>query len=126
MPTADSSNSVVLKYDSSSCNLMPKICKDAKPTNLSIDEINEIDKLTYDCITKCKEHLLDLNKYKRQYVPVINDKGEKIVWVNYFCDDNSYWMKEPVVVCDGGEYFFQLTVNLTTKKYYDFSVNGLG
>jgi hypothetical protein len=30
--------------------------------------------------------IIDLKKYKRQYIAVTNSKGEKEVWVNCFCN----------------------------------------
>ena len=47
--------------------------------------------------------IIDLDNYKRQYVAILNQKNEKEVWINCF---------------------FNLKINLTTKKHYDFSVNG--
>jgi hypothetical protein len=124
IPPANDSNSVVLKYDTVSFSTFPLICKNAQPTDLTTDEINETDKLTYQCITKYNDSLLDMTEYKRQYIPVLNDMGQKVVWVNYFCNNLAYWKKQPVKTYGGGRCYFQLKVNLSEKYYYDFSVNG--
>lgn len=78
---------------------------------------------------KTKPELKDLNGYTRQYVGVITPKGEKIIWINCFYSSNpdkdySNWKKEPVMVLDGGANYFSIKINLTTKDYYDFWVNG--
>lgn len=69
---------------------------------------------------------IDLKKYKRQYIVALNNKGEKLVWVNCFCKGNlDYFTKKaPMIVMDGGNCFFNIKINLTTKEYFDFSVNG--
>ena len=72
-----------------------------------------------------KNFTIHLTRYKRQYVAVINSKGEKEVWVNCFCrTHNSNWKKERVVVKDGGNCYFNLKINLTTVQYYELMVNG--
>ncbi|MGD0710585.1 MAG: hypothetical protein ABR968_05330, partial [Bacteroidales bacterium] len=120
IPPANDSNSAVLTYDTASFALFPLICKNAKSTDLTIDEIKEIDKLINDCTAKYSVVLDDLTAYKRQYVAVINNFGQKIVWVNFFCDNSSYWKTQPIIVSGGGGCYFQLKVNLTLKYYYDF------
>lgn len=32
-----------------------------------------------------KDFIIDLPRYKRQYIAIINSKGEKEVWINCFC-----------------------------------------
>jgi len=66
-------------------------------------------------------------KYYKQLIAVTNSKGEKVVWVNCFCDegDKSYWKKDIVRVMDGGSCYFQLKINLTTNKVLEFYINGL-
>ena len=64
--------------------------------------------------------------YKRQYLAAINNTGEKEVWVNCFCGDSNNWRKQIVSAADGGNCYFKFTVNLTTKNYYNFSINCKG
>ena len=75
--------------------------------------------------------VINLKDYKRQYVVIENSKGEKEIWINClcneFCDrfsDRDSWQKSVGIILDGGNCFFQLKINLTQKKYYDFYVNG--
>ncbi len=72
------------------------------------------------------EHLtIDLSNYKRQYIAIKNEKGEKEVWVNMFCNDHfGKWQSEIIAVKDGGNCYFNLKINLSKNKYYDLSFNG--
>lgn len=73
---------------------------------------------------------LKLEGYKRQYVPIINKKGQKEVWINFFCNDmedgafgDEKWRTALVLVEDGGNCFYHIKINLNTKKYYELEVN---
>ena len=69
--------------------------------------------------------LIYLPSYKRQYICVIDKKGDKIVWVNCFCSEQAYWKTKVVSVEDGGRCYFNLKINLTKKMKYDVMVNGV-
>jgi hypothetical protein len=73
-----------------------------------------------------KNHfVIEIERYKRQYVVVINSKNEKEVWINCLCyTDNKKWKKELVGTKDGGNCYFRLKINLKKEECYDFSVNG--
>jgi hypothetical protein len=124
----------------------------SKVANLTYSEIVKIERLLSDCIDKYNisqtkyydslskrknrvpfnknDMLIELNKYKRQLIAVINPNGQREVWVNCFRPftnfDYSYWRHTIVRVNDGGNFFFNVLINLTTNKYYDFRVNGFG
>ena len=67
----------------------------------------------------------DLGEYKTQVIGYINNSGEKVMYVNYFCSTfGADWTKEFVSVDDGGNCFFQVKVNLDTENTFDFYVNG--
>jgi hypothetical protein len=121
----DTSQYVVLKYGNY------KVFDNAKPTTLSVSEINQIDELLIKAINEFnddKNHhvkIMPLSKYKIQFVPVINSNGEKEVWINCFCEtDGIRWRKEIIFVEDGGNCYFQLKINLNIMKWYSFEVNG--
>ncbi|WP_340064426.1 hypothetical protein [Ascidiimonas aurantiaca] len=69
---------------------------------------------------------LELKDKKRQYVPVINEKGEKEIWINFFCNDweSDDWKKDLMIVHDGGNCYFNIKVNLTNKTYSELRING--
>ena len=120
--------------------------KNARSTILSKEEIEEIDLLIKKCIgnynpeqqqlfdslsrkhpeadLKIQNFIIDLKRYRRQYFPVINEKGEKEIWVNCFCQTYyKDWKNQVISVRDGGNCYFNLKINLTLKTYYGLMVN---
>ena len=66
-----------------------------------------------------------LSNYHFQFIPVFTKKGQKEVWVNALCSNPGInWRKEIIIVNDGGNCYFNLKVNLTTRGYYQLYVNG--
>ena len=110
--------------------------KTYSPSTLTQDDIEKIETLMTDCVNKYNKRLtnkhkedfvIDLleEKYKRQYVAVVNKNGDKEVWINCFCQtygDN--WKTSIVMVDDGGNCYFSLKINLKKEKCYDLLVNG--
>jgi hypothetical protein len=140
----DTSKIAIIPFDKSKCWFF----KENDPTSLASRDLDQIDKLLTLCIFKYnskklkiynqldknkiedkenfERNYIDLSKYKRQYVATINSKGEKEIWVNFFCDTfNSNWKKEILVVFDGGNCFFNVKLNLKKKKYFDLIINGV-
>ena len=122
--------------------------ENARPSELDQTELKQIEKIITDCIAEynpeqrqkfdeiskkypndnCRlsDFIIELNRYKRQYVPVINGLGEKEIWVNCFCSTwDSNWRTEILEVFDGGNCYFQLKINLTKNEFYNFMVNGV-
>jgi hypothetical protein len=65
--------------------------------------------------------------YKRQYVPIMNEKDEREVWINCFCafrEHNEEWKKGIIRVKDGGKCYFNLKINLSKRFYYALNFNG--
>jgi hypothetical protein len=140
----DTSLIVILPYDTS----LFWICKDCNQAELTPQDLDDIETLLKKCIdeynngqekqfneikSKYPERnsdignfTIDLIRYKRQYIAAINNKGEKEVWINCFCNTwNKEWKKEQLlIVKDGGNCYFNLKINLSTKKYFELSVNG--
>lgn len=104
--------------------------KNASGATLEKSEIAEVEAILKKAVNEYnapqKESLkINLPEYKRQFVSFINDKNEKIVWVNCFVGDYfENWREALVTVDDGGNSFFNVKINLTKKIYYDFRVNG--
>ncbi len=121
---SDTSKFTVIEYNEDAKWVFSENCK---KTNLTKNDLDNIDFLLNEKVQKDNflAEKIDLDKYKRQYVTVINEKNEKIVWINCFCGNwtkNS--RKQIFAVEDGGNCYFNLKINLTTKKIYDFIVNG--
>lgn len=106
------------------------------PASLTGKEMEEIDSLINIGISEYNKSLtsqarndygIDLKKYKyrKQYVAALNERGEKEVWVNGFCSTiGETWRKEILLAKDGGNCYFNLKINLMTRKCFDISVNG--
>lgn len=121
--------------------------KNARPTELSQKELSEIETIIEFAVkenndqqkVKLEKHNqglpstvrkrtgfeITLDSMKRQYVPIMNVKGEKEVWINLFCDAAGFdtWKYTLMLAEDGGNCFFNLKVNLQTKSYYDLRIN---
>ena len=113
------------------------VFEDASPSDLSNEELVQIEEILQSAIANHNNHYkddpeafeqwgLELDKYKRQYVPVINQKGEKVIWMNFFCKNSNIKNQENeiLLVLDGGNCYFNLKINLTTKQYSNLEVNG--
>ena len=138
------SNYVILEYKAD----WYWIFKDVKPSTISEDELAEIEKIIEQAVKENNEQQLEKLKnhnneypdnqwtetgfelktkgFKRQYVSVINEKGQKEIWINFFCDDwgSENWKSDIMMVHDGGNCYFNLKVNLETKAYSELSING--
>lgn len=80
----------------------------------------------------------NLNKYFRQYVGIRNNKGQKVIHINFYWDRYGLWDRVRgysderlsfdsgyAMVFDGCSYYWQVDVNLEEKKLSGFSVNGI-
>ena len=107
-----------------------------KAATLTQHELHLVDSFLLACVTNYNNSLdkdhkqwsIDLKNrnYRKQLIIVINKIGQKEVWVNCFCRvDNDKWKTKMLGVEDGGNYYFNFKINLTTKKYFDLGVNGV-
>jgi len=130
----DTSRIVILLIDTAN----PWIFKGAASTQLTNQDLQTVHELLHECInvhnrkqdtTKEFPEYIDLKKYKLQYIPFKDSKGDKKVYINSFCVSDwgfHYWKQSLVQVEDGGSCFFHLIINLTTKKYEPLFTNGYG
>ena len=69
-----------------------------------------------------------LNKYKRQYFGYIDKNGNRILLINCFWskdkDDSDGWLKERIMVLDGGSYYWNVKYNLDKNELFDLDING--
>jgi hypothetical protein len=103
---------------------------------LTQDELNDVHTLLIACVTNYNNSLpiehkqkgIDLvkNTYKKQLLVVRNKKGQKEVWVNCLCSsgEGNLWKMQILQYEDGGKCFFNFKINLTTREFYDLSING--
>jgi hypothetical protein len=79
-------------------------------------------------VDKDNNTAISLSKYKRPYFVSFDLKEEKIVEVNCFCQvhNDDSWKKHRIQVEDGGARYFNLKLNVTTRRILDYRVNGEG
>jgi len=131
----DTTRYAVLKLDSIPNYIFDK---NYKPAPLSDAEIIQLEKLISKKVAEINkeerrgghfkfDYVGNPRKYYKQFIAVVNLKGEKEVWVNCLCDiDNiSYFKKDIVLVLDGGSCYFNLKINLTKNTVYDLMINGV-
>jgi hypothetical protein len=141
--TIDTSVIAILSFDSTEYWLF----KAGKPADLTAEDLLKIERILKKCIDDYnpnqerqfeeikakhpnykldkKNFIIDLTRYKRQYIATINSKNEKEVWVNCFCNTwKTDWKKNLIFVSDGGNCYFHLKINLVSELYYELSVNG--
>ena len=93
----------------------------------SKSDIVQSEEAFIKCLNNQKHRFnYSLNNYTRQYAGLINDKGQKILWINFFCDEPNTkkdWKQSVVAVEDGGDCYFELKLNLDTKTCFDWHIN---
>ena len=121
---------VVLPYEQ-----QRSILKEGIPVELMVNDLEHINNILQQAVENYNRNIkslwekeIDLKNYKRQYIGIINKGGEKEVFVNCFysrhIEDAPYWKNKLVFVCDGGNNFFDVKINLAKTIYYDFQTNG--
>lgn len=110
--------------------------KGYKQWTLTEKDIDNAEKLIKVCFENQKTSAVNKfykrkpEDYYKQFVGAVNYKGERTIWVNCFCkkakDDFENWKTDLVVVKDGGNCFFNITINADNNEYYDLNVNGNG
>ena len=120
----DTNRIAVININSTILNKTGRIHAD-----LSDQNYDQIDSLLRSEIAEYNDHQkleINLDQYTRQYVVYKNDKGEKVAWINCMCGApmSDEWRQGLIIVSDGGNCFFQVSINLTLNRVTEFSVNG--
>lgn len=146
-------NRAGIQHDSSVFTIIPcdsnleYVFDNAQPTLLEKEDLSLIDSLLITSIeqynteqddeyqrlkTKSlsvgidrQNFVIDIERYKRQYVACVDSNGDKIVWVNCVCDvTDTFWKHIIVDVSDGGNCYFNVKLNLAKRTWFDLYVNG--
>ncbi len=79
-----------------------------------------------------------IDSFYRQYVPFVNEKEQRIIEINAFCEildiaspsvnkskelQKETWKQNYVDVMDGGQCYWQLEVNIDEKTYKPIEIN---
>jgi hypothetical protein len=129
----DTSRIAIIPFEKSMIWIFAGGYKAAKLTQTDITEIDEMyNKSIINFNSKLsgngKAFTIDPkpSNYRRQYICVINEKGQKEVFVNCFCDSFDHdWKNEVIEVADGGNCYFNFKINLATRNQYEFSFNSV-
>jgi hypothetical protein len=133
---------------------------DHKSANIGVSEIRECERLlrafvhSYNTDESIRKQLLystrffspiDLQCYGRQYMPVVSVNGEKLVFLNCFCNPGRWRFNEPPIFKkngifgllrlsgwdkgfideeDGGNCYFRLKINLDKGEVFEYYENG--
>jgi hypothetical protein len=71
--------------------------------------------------------LNNLNKYRRQYFGIIDENGNRILYINAFWSDEDgfdYWLDKEIFVNDGGSYFWNIKYFINENLLSDLMING--
>jgi hypothetical protein len=83
--------------------------------------------------------ILDFDRFYKQYICYKDTLGDSIIYISGFChipsspemDSIGNWRMTPhdwkrnfLRVDDGGPCFWQMKINLTRKKYFNYMING--
>jgi hypothetical protein len=92
-----------------------------KLKELNADKMNQSDTPVID---------KNLKRYKRQYFGYLDEKGNKILFINCFWknekEESELWMKERIRVLDGGSFYWNIKFNMEKNELFDLDVNGNG
>lgn len=102
------------------------------------DEIYEAERIFQNCL-KTKQadtngmitdarSIKATSRYYRQYFGYTLPNGQKIIRLNCFLKEvqkDFRWKIQELSVCDGGNAYFQVNINISTKNCFTFSVNGI-
>lgn len=82
-----------------------------------------------DSVSQNQTPVVDLNldKYYRQYMGFKDERGRKTLYVKCFWKGKEnqfpYWKRNLIAICDGGSYYWEITVDLKRKKCFAYSVH---
>lgn len=131
--TPASSHTVILS-GAKAANLFPKGTQFWTPTPADIAQL-ETDlsllskKTTVPYVEAGKKAWNIVTDYNRQYIGILQG-GKKRIYVNAFWAGSEsefpYWKHLPVLVKDGGNYFYHVTYEVKAHRFDAVLFNGLG
>lgn len=133
------SDSLFIENTESVIRFSPTAMDIALAESIVKKQLRETNKIRLNQIGKRQYIHRNLDKYFRQYVGFVNNKGDRIIHINFHWDRytlmdkmNGYWdtrldyTSGYSIVFDGGSKYWNVNVNLTSKTLYGLYVNGFG
>lgn len=69
----------------------------------------------------------NLDKYYRLYMGLKDNRGREYLFVKCFWKEKEcefpYWKRNSFAICDGGSYYWDISVDLKRKKCFSYSVH---
>lgn len=115
----------------------------------TLQEINEAEEILKKNIKSANDPMYNqgeecpiihenLKNYRRQYYGYIDNKGHKILHVNFlwarysvidrlkgnYTDDSESWKKQRVIILDGCSHYWSIDINITAHTLHNMNVNG--
>jgi hypothetical protein len=106
------------QVETAECILKEKLVSDAHLWSQKLDSSYTIEDYS------SANGLVEIYWHYRQYSGATNDRGDRLVCINSFCDPKRHWRRNFVWVLDGGDCYWQAVINLTTNEVEVFEVNG--
>jgi hypothetical protein len=140
-------NDKIVFLDSGNSSYLKSWFKDVKSTSWIPNKKEQ--KILESILTKAIKENMDeywfmlspenLKYYYRQYFSYINSSNERIIFINAFCRLHNQpikigdsvvwkpqnWRENLIVVDGGGDCYWRVTINITTKEYSNFGINGI-
>jgi hypothetical protein len=87
--------------------------------------LSSIEAMITDSLVKEVEaaHQVAHYGHRYQYLPAVDSRGAKHMWVNAFCRSDASWTSAVVAYKGGGACFYSVQLNLTTRRYTAFHTN---
>ncbi|MBF9239887.1 hypothetical protein I2I05_21020 [Hymenobacter sp. BT683] len=98
----------------------PRLVRPVGPVTLSPAERRLADSLV-QAVERTEQ--LPAYRYRHQYLPAVDGRGATHVWVQGFCRVPSWWTTQATSYKGGGDCFYQVQLNLTTRRYDAFRTN---
>lgn len=98
-----------------------------KPSDLNQMELAEMDQILKKCFSNNASKVRKFDKYVNQCIVIINQKGEKEVLINSYCQDpydKKAFKYSLIQMNDGGNCNISLKINLTKHNYSDLNISG--
>ena len=98
-----------------------------KPYDLNQKELVQVNQILKRCFSENRSKLNKINEYVKQCTSVINDKGEKEIWLSCYCKSpykSIEYKYSLFMMDDGGNCNINLKINLTKHNYTDLNIAG--
>ncbi len=69
------------------------------------------------------DEIVNYDSYYRQYVGYLNLNNDKTIFINNFCSSDPAWKHRLISVLGGGSCYFNLKVDLHSRKAFNLNVN---